>query len=159
MIVSAMCLTLYRQVRPSVQGVRQDPTFAGRLLNNCMIGQVRFQSYFVSFHRLLRLPIVLLSLPQLLDVTDIIEASPRQCVICGVLAEWECAQCFGDHDSGLQSTAFCHACLTRCLPSPPSYHTPPLSRTHQHARRVKHQTERLRTPPGWVKRPAQPIPR
>ena len=82
---------------------------------------------------------------QLLDVTDIIEASPRQCVICGVLAEWECSACFGDHDSGLQSTAFCHSCLTR---------------THQHARRIDHKTERLKTPVGWNKqKTGKPIPR
>ena len=82
---------------------------------------------------------------QLLDVTDIIEASPRQCVICGVLAEWECSACFGDHDSGLQSTAFCHTCLTR---------------THQHARRTDHKTERLKTPVGWNKqKTGKPIPR
>jgi len=82
---------------------------------------------------------------QLLDVTDIIEASPRQCVICGVLAEWECSACFGDHDSGLQSTAFCHTCLTR---------------THQHARRIDHKPEKLKTPAGWSKqKTGKPIPR
>jgi ubiquitin thioesterase CYLD len=87
---------------------------------------------------------------QLLDVTDIIEASPRQCVICGLLAEWECAQCFGDHDSGLQSTAFCQACLQR---------------THQHARRTSHKPTQLKTPPGYPaaggRRPDKttPIPR
>merc|ERR1712243_532914 len=48
---------------------------------------------------------------QLLDVTDIISTSPRQCVICGVLAEWECPSCYGDHDTGLASTAFCPSCL------------------------------------------------
>ena len=81
---------------------------------------------------------------QLLDVTDIIEGAPRQCVICGVLAEVECAQCFGDHDSGLQSTAFCAACL---------------GRTHQHARRANHRTDPLKAPAGWTKQKDQPIPR
>jgi len=71
---------------------------------------------------------------QLLDVTDIIEGSPRQCVICGILAEWECAQCFGDHDEGLASTAFCSSCSTR---------------THQHPHRSTHRPESLHLPPGF----------
>lgn len=82
---------------------------------------------------------------QLLDVTDIISSSPRQCVICGVLAEWECPSCYGDHDTGLASTAFCQTCLQR---------------THQHKRRQTHKQERLARPPGWAKQqPQQPIPR
>lgn len=82
---------------------------------------------------------------QLLDVTDIISSSPRQCVICGVLAEWECPSCYGDHDSGLASTAFCEGCLHR---------------THQHKRRLSHKQERLNRPPGWSKQQSQqPIPR
>eukprot|EP00092_Neocalanus_flemingeri_P002451 GFUD01002621.1.p1 GENE.GFUD01002621.1~~GFUD01002621.1.p1 ORF type:complete len:843 (+),score=248.73 GFUD01002621.1:275-2530(+) len=81
---------------------------------------------------------------QLLDVTDIISSSPRQCVICGVLAEWECPACYGDHDTGLASTAFCQTCLHR---------------THQHKRRLSHKQERLARPPGWAKQPQQPIPR
>lgn len=82
---------------------------------------------------------------QLLDVTDIISSSPRQCVICGVLAEWECPSCYGDHDTGLASTAFCQTCLHR---------------THQHKRRLSHKQERLNKPPGWAKQqPQQPIPR
>ena len=35
---------------------------------------------------------------QLLDVTDVVSSSPRQCVICAGLAELECAACYGDHD-------------------------------------------------------------
>jgi len=78
---------------------------------------------------------------QLLDVTDIISSSPRQCVICGVLAEWECPSCYGDHDTGLASTAFCPSCLQR---------------THQHKRRISHKQERLAKPPGWSKQQAIP---
>jgi len=81
---------------------------------------------------------------QLLDVTDVISSSPRQCVICGLLAVWECPACYGDHDTGLASTAFCHTCLHR---------------THQHKRRQSHKQEKLSRPPGWNKQETQPIPR
>ena len=81
---------------------------------------------------------------QLLDVTDVIMSSPRQCVICGVLAEWECPQCYGSHLSGLASTAYCGQCLQV---------------THQHKQRRNHKQERLETPAGWSKQSQQPIPR
>ncbi|XP_033235503.1 ubiquitin carboxyl-terminal hydrolase CYLD isoform X2 [Drosophila pseudoobscura] len=52
---------------------------------------------------------------QVLDVTDIIENSPRQCFLCGKLAEYECNECFGSLQvgqvSGLECTAFCQQCL------------------------------------------------
>jgi len=79
----------------------------------------------------------------LLDVTDVIVSSPRQCVICGVLAEWECPECYGSHEQGLASTAYCSLCLQR---------------THEHKRRG-HKQERLEKPAGWTKQTAQPIPR
>ena len=60
---------------------------------------------------------------QLLDITDVISGIPRQCVVCGALAVWECPQCYGDHEQGLQSTAFCDKCMKRI---------------HQHARRKEH---------------------
>ena len=37
---------------------------------------------------------------QLLDVTDVIENSPRQCIICGKLATLECLECNGEHGGG-----------------------------------------------------------
>ena len=81
---------------------------------------------------------------QLLDVTDVIVSSPRQCVICGVLAEWECPECYGSHLQGLASTAYCSECLQR---------------THQHKQRRSHKQEKLEKPPGWSKQRTQPIPR
>ncbi|SPP81617.1 ubiquitin carboxyl-terminal hydrolase CYLD isoform X2 [Drosophila guanche] len=50
---------------------------------------------------------------QVLDVTDIIENSPRQCSLCGKVAEFECNECFGSLQagSGLECTAFCEKCL------------------------------------------------
>ena len=81
---------------------------------------------------------------ELLDVTDVIMSTPRQCVICGVLAEYECPACYGSHLSGLASTAYCSACLQR---------------THQHKQRRGHKQEKLERPPGWTKQLQQPIPR
>jgi len=81
---------------------------------------------------------------QLLDVTDVVSSSPRQCVICAGLAELECAACYGDHDQGLASTAYCSACHTR---------------THQHRRRHKHTPEQLLRPQGWQHQQNNPIPR
>ncbi|XP_020282913.1 ubiquitin carboxyl-terminal hydrolase CYLD isoform X2 [Pseudomyrmex gracilis] len=47
----------------------------------------------------------------LLDVTDIIEDSPRQCTVCGKLAEFECKECYGQCGVGIESIAFCSLCL------------------------------------------------
>ncbi|XP_071876580.1 ubiquitin carboxyl-terminal hydrolase CYLD isoform X2 [Bombus fervidus] len=49
----------------------------------------------------------------LLDVTDIIEDSPRQCTVCGKLAEYECKECYGQCGVGLESIAFCLQCLEK----------------------------------------------
>ncbi|CAH2002790.1 unnamed protein product [Acanthoscelides obtectus] len=66
---------------------------------------------------------------QLLDVTDIIEGSPRQCIVCGKLARFECTECFDDCSSaGLESTAFCLECLKI---------------THKHEKRRNHQPIQL----------------
>lgn len=58
---------------------------------------------------------------QLLDITDIIENSPRGCTICGNLAYYECVRCYAHsnngtttsdtHDDGLENTAFCSKCV------------------------------------------------
>ena len=92
---------------------------------------------------------------QLLDVTDVIEdcksmeecnlfivpgglkkskmlAAPRQCIICGKLASFECLSCFGDHGTGLDSTAFCDEC----------HH-----RVHNHVKRRNHKATPLKVPP------------
>jgi len=68
---------------------------------------------------------------QLLDVTDVIEDSPRQCIICGKLASFECLSCFGDHGTGLDSTAFCDEC----------HH-----RVHNHSKRRSHKSTLLKVP-------------
>lgn len=67
----------------------------------------------------------------LLDVTDIIEDSPRQCTVCGKLAEYECKECFGQCGVGLESIAFCLQCLEK---------------VHRHERRTNHEPKKLVVP-------------
>ncbi|XP_070169496.1 ubiquitin carboxyl-terminal hydrolase CYLD [Polyergus mexicanus] len=67
----------------------------------------------------------------LLDVTDIIENSPRQCTVCGKLAEFECKECYGQCGVGLESIAFCLQCLEK---------------VHRHERRTNHEPKRLIVP-------------
>ena len=62
-------------------------------------------------------------------------SAPRQCIVCGKLAGWECAECFGDHGEGLDSTAFCETCLTR---------------VHNHMKRRKHKMNQLKVPQEYV---------
>lgn len=42
-----------------------------------------------------------------------ITIAPRQCIICGKLAEYECRECFGQCGSGLESIAFCAKCMDK----------------------------------------------
>ncbi|XP_076764486.1 ubiquitin carboxyl-terminal hydrolase CYLD [Xylocopa sonorina] len=67
----------------------------------------------------------------LLDVTDIIEDSPRQCTVCGKLAEFECKECYGQCGVGLESIAFCLLCLEK---------------VHRHERRTNHEPKKLVVP-------------
>ena len=62
-------------------------------------------------------------------------SAPRQCIVCGKLAGWECADCFGDHGEGLDSTAFCDTCI---------------SRVHNHIKRRNHKTNQLRVPQEYI---------
>lgn len=69
-----------------------------------------------------------------LDITDVLENSPRQCCICGLLAEFECKECFGQEfmrDEGLSATAYCSKCFDKA---------------HNHKRRLKHKVTRLNIP-------------
>ncbi|XP_030079116.1 ubiquitin carboxyl-terminal hydrolase CYLD isoform X2 [Drosophila hydei] len=73
---------------------------------SCLIIQMpRFGKSYKMYPRILP--------SQVLDITDIIEDSPRQCSVCGKLAEFECRECFGSLQlgSGLECTAFCQKCL------------------------------------------------
>ncbi|XP_066255282.1 ubiquitin carboxyl-terminal hydrolase CYLD [Euwallacea similis] len=90
---------------------------------SCLIIQMpRFGKNYKMYPRILP--------SQLLDVTDVIEGSPRQCMVCGKLAQWECKECFAECSSseGLESTAFCTICLKTA---------------HKHERRQHHRPRKL----------------
>nr|CAG4645428.1 EOG090X03LH [Lynceus sp. MCZ IZ 141354] len=71
----------------------------------------------------------------LLDITDVLENSPRQCIVCGRLAELECQECLGQCGIGLESIAFCSKCL---------------STVHSHRKRVTHSARPLRVPAEFI---------
>nr|SVE84165.1 EOG090X03LH [Daphnia pulex] len=71
----------------------------------------------------------------LLDITDVLENSPRQCIVCGHLAEMECQQCLGQCGSGLESIAFCAPCLYK---------------VHSHKKRTTHQAQPLQVPADYA---------
>ncbi|CAH1138030.1 unnamed protein product [Phyllotreta striolata] len=85
---------------------------------SCLIIQMpRFGKNYKMYPRILP--------SQLLDVTDVIEGSPRQCIVCGKLAKYECRECFDDGtNAGLENTAFCCECLKTA---------------HRHEKRKHHQ--------------------
>ncbi|XP_015109435.1 ubiquitin carboxyl-terminal hydrolase CYLD [Diachasma alloeum] len=81
----------------------------------------------------------------LLDVTDIIEDSPRQCTVCGKLAEFECKECYGQCGVGLESIAFCLPCLDKA---------------HRHERRTNHEPKKLSVPTEFqILQEHCPVPR
>uniref|UniRef100_A0A0L8GFM2 USP domain-containing protein n=2 Tax=Octopus bimaculoides TaxID=37653 RepID=A0A0L8GFM2_OCTBM len=45
-----------------------------------------------------------------LDVTNVLEKGPRECVICGKLATKECKECYKVHGEDLYTIAFCDTC-------------------------------------------------
>ncbi|KAL1513179.1 hypothetical protein ABEB36_002624 [Hypothenemus hampei] len=90
---------------------------------SCLIIQMpRFGKNYKMYPRILP--------SQLLDVTDVIEGSPRQCIVCGRLAFWECRECFAECSStaGLESTAYCTECLRTA---------------HKHEKRQRHKPREL----------------
>lgn len=85
---------------------------------SCLIIQMpRFGKNFKMYPRILP--------SQLLDVTDVIEESPRQCIVCGSVAHYECKDCF---DTSLESIAYCKNCMTKA---------------HKHEKRAHHK-------PVWI---------
>lgn len=92
-----------------------------------MIQMPRFGREFKMYSRII---------PSLqLDITNVLENSPRQCIVCGGLAEFECKECFGKFAEGLESIAFCKVCLEK---------------SHSHKRRVKHKSTKLSIPSEFV---------
>lgn len=73
---------------------------------SCLIIQMpRFGKSYKMYPRILP--------SQLLDVTNVIENSPKECSVCGALAKYECKDCFKNlqHDDWWFS--FCEKCVTR----------------------------------------------
>ncbi|XP_053697663.1 uncharacterized protein LOC128744574 [Sabethes cyaneus] len=107
---------------------------------SCLIIQMpRFGKNFKMYPRILP--------SQVLDVTDIIEDSPRQCTVCGKLAEHECRECFGMMQCGvgLESTAFCRGCLET---------------VHSHVKRQNHKPNPLTVPKDFkIMADHCPVPR
>ncbi|XP_076333732.1 ubiquitin carboxyl-terminal hydrolase CYLD-like isoform X2 [Tachypleus tridentatus] len=68
---------------------------------------------------------------QYLNISDVLADFPRQCIICGQVAEYECKECFGQFGDGLESTAFCLRCLEK---------------SHGHQKRANHTTNQLCVP-------------
>ncbi|XP_041946493.1 ubiquitin carboxyl-terminal hydrolase CYLD isoform X2 [Alosa sapidissima] len=79
-----------------------------------------------------------------LDITDLLHQSPRECFICGHLAQHECTQCFRDRKLPGRIKQYCSTCNTQVHSHPSRQgHTPrslalpvelsvssPVSRTH-----------------------------
>lgn len=66
-----------------------------------------------------------------LDITDVLGNAPRECIICGDLAAWECTACYKVHGAGLNTIAFCDACKKT---------------SHQHKQRISHQPKAIPVP-------------
>ncbi|XP_069072535.1 ubiquitin carboxyl-terminal hydrolase CYLD isoform X2 [Pleurodeles waltl] len=74
---------------------------------SCLIIQMpRFGKDFKLFNKIF---------PSLeLNITDLLEDTPRQCRICGGLAVFECRECYDDHDiSTGKIKQFCKTCNTQ----------------------------------------------
>ncbi|XP_077993432.1 ubiquitin carboxyl-terminal hydrolase CYLD-like isoform X2 [Glandiceps talaboti] len=94
----------------------------------CLLVQMpRFGKSFKMYNRVI---------PSLeLDITDVLEGIPRQCTICGSLAEYECKDCNTEktfhHE---QMTAYCQTCGDK---------------THSHPKRKNHKLIKLKIPDGF----------
>lgn len=62
-------------------------------------------------------------------------SAPRQCTVCGKLAQYECRDCFGQCSVGLESTAFCVQCLDT---------------VHSHVKRSSHKPRTLTVPQDFA---------
>lgn len=91
---------------------------------SCLIIQMpRFGKSYKLYPRILP--------SQLLDVTDVIENSPRQCSLCGKLAFFECKECFISSYDGMKCISFCSPCVRS---------------VHNHADKCKHDIKKLSVP-------------
>lgn len=130
---------------PSVQQLFEQSFLTSNIklkeVPSCLIIQMpRFGKNFKMYPRILP--------SQVLDVTDIIEDSPRQCFICGKLAEHECPECFDSIQpgiTGMDSTTFCKVCL---------------GSVHSHEKRQSHTPRPLTVPKDFkIMADHCPVPR
>lgn len=116
---------------PSVQQLFDQSFLASEIklreIPPCLLIQMpRFGRQFKMYPRII---------PTLyLDITDVVQGCPRQCCICGQVADLECKECFGQFGEGLESTAFCSKCLEK---------------SHAHKKRTKHSITKLTVPPEY----------
>ncbi|KAL5022293.1 hypothetical protein ScPMuIL_001448 [Solemya velum] len=91
---------------------------------SCLIIQMpRFGKDYKMYRRIM---------PSLeLDITDVLEDAPRECIICGDLAAYECSQCYQIHGAGLNTIAFCEQCKVT---------------SHQHKNRQGHKPRPIKVP-------------
>uniref|UniRef100_A0A3P8TYU5 Ubiquitin carboxyl-terminal hydrolase CYLD n=1 Tax=Amphiprion percula TaxID=161767 RepID=A0A3P8TYU5_AMPPE len=96
---------------------------------SCLILQMpRFGKKFKMFDKII---------PSLeLDITDLLSEGPQQCMLCGKVAEQECADCF--KDPVFSTTGFKLFCML-CS-----------SKVHSHPQRRSHQPTRLDIPKGYL---------
>lgn len=66
-----------------------------------------------------------------LDITDVLQNAPRECIICGDLAVFECKECYNQHGAGLNTIAFCEGCKDM---------------SHKHKVRINHKWEAITVP-------------
>ncbi|XP_058485662.1 ubiquitin carboxyl-terminal hydrolase CYLD isoform X2 [Solea solea] len=88
---------------------------------SCLIIQMpRFGKEFKMFNKIF---------PSLeLDITDLLEDTPRECRICGGLALYECRDCYEDGDiTAGKIKQFCEKCNTQV-------HLHPKRKTHRHGK-------------------------
>lgn len=128
---------------PSVQQLFEQSFLTSNIklkeVPSCLIIQMpRFGKNFKMYPRILP--------SQVLDVTDIIEDSPRQCFVCGKLAEHECRECLGLLEANsLESTTTCTGCLEAA---------------HSHAKRKTHKPSPLTVPKDFkIMAEHCPVPR
>ncbi|XP_021004113.1 ubiquitin carboxyl-terminal hydrolase CYLD isoform X2 [Parasteatoda tepidariorum] len=105
---------------------------------SCLLIQMpRFGKQFKMYPRIIP--------SQYLDITDVLDDSPRQCSICGQVAEFECKECYGQFGEGLDSIAFCQKCMDK---------------SHSHKKRARHRSVKLSIPSEFkMLKDHTPVPR
>ncbi|OWF38021.1 ubiquitin carboxyl-terminal hydrolase CYLD-like isoform X2 [Mizuhopecten yessoensis] len=97
---------------------------------SCLIIQMpRFGKDYKMYNRIV---------PSLeLDISDVLESAPRECIICGDLAMFECKNCYNTHGAGLNTIAFCEGCKQM---------------SHMHKLRQHHKPRKISVPQEYRER-------